>query len=823
MHKGECRKKRRGIDSILPLGASVRDIYFLTLILFSALLAGAAVVAKRNRKPIGSDVARLLVTTLLPILGNLVLLFSDTAAAAQAAYFLYLAGTNVMFLYLIRFTVNYCGYSGKYAGIHGALRVLTALDVLQIALNPVFGQAYHIVRIILPGDGSYFDLISGPGHVLHLILTGVYLVIVFTALLLRIYRTPFVYAEKYIIVLGAILFTTVWQFFSIFGHWQMDTSMIGYAICGLLIFFFSLYYKPAFLLWRMMRSIVSNLSNAILFFDMEGHCVYANQSALDFTGAAGESEVEEKLSVLQELFGFSNEDLGAEFERDVAIAAGRGDLLAGQVHGTAFRPHENCDCKHEHMREEGQQLFYHVEYHILTDRHGRKTGVFFSLQDRTEEERRSRRECYRASHDMMTGLYNRDGFCERVREILDHEQEAAGGKSELVAGKHLILVTNIRNFKMVNELFGKSDGDRVLREFVRMLQENAREDSILARLSGDRFGIFCRADGFDENRLEHGIHTVTHLLGDQSFPIITHVGIYEITQPELAITVMIDRATMAGSSIRGEYNQRIAYYDNNLRNSLLWEQKVVGELDQAIEGGQIVPYLQAQVNRDGVMEGAEVLVRWKHPEDGLISPGRFLPVLERNGQIAQVDRCIWEEACRILARWKKEGKENLYLSINISPKDFYFMDVYETITALVEKYGISPKNLRLEITETVMMDDMEKRLPLIERLREYGFLVEMDDFGSGYSSLNMLKDIPVDILKIDMVFLYKTKNPDKAMKILQLIIAMTEQLGIGSITEGVETKDQAWMLRDMGCHMFQGYYFSKPISLQDFEEKYLVA
>ncbi len=207
----------------------------------------------------------------------------------------------------------------------------------------------------------------------------------------------------------------------------------------------------------------------------------------------------------------------------------------------------------------------------------------------------------------------------------------------------------------------------------------------------------------------------------------------------------------------------------------------------------------------------------------MIPPGRFLPVLERNGQIAQVDRCIWEEACRILARWKQEGKESLYLSINISPKDFYFMDVYETITALVEKYGISPRNLRLEITETVMMDDMEKRLPLIERLREYGFLVEMDDFGSGYSSLNMLKDIPVDILKIDMVFLYKTKNPDKAMKILQLIIAMTEQLGIGSITEGVETKDQAWMLREMGCHMFQGYYFSKPISLQDFEKKYLAA
>lgn len=149
------------------------------------------------------------------------------------------------------------------------------------------------------------------------------------------------------------------------------------------------------------------------------------------------------------------------------------------------------------------------------------------------------------------------------------------------------------------------------------------------------------------------------------------------------------------------------------------------------------------------------------------------------------------------------------------------MDVYEKLTSLVERYGISPQNLRLEITETVMMDDMDRRLLLIEKLQKYGFLVEMDDFGSGYSSLNMLKDIPVDVLKIDMMFLYKTKNPEKARKILKTVIAMTEQLGIGSITEGVETREQAEMLHSMGCNMFQGYYFSRPISLDEFEGKYL--
>lgn len=805
-------------------GGIVKDLYLILLVLFSVALAGAAVFAGRSRKPIGKEVGRLLLTTLLPIAGNILLLIAHNGEVAQAAYFVFLLGTDIMFLYLIRFTVAYCNFWGRSFWVYRTMQVLTVLDGVQLALNPVFKHAYRIAESPLPDGDVYYHILSGQGHIAHLLLSAVYLAIVVTTLLARIHRTPKAYVERYVIVLVSIIMTTAWQVICIFAHGQLDTSMIGYAVCGLLIFYFSLCYKPAILLWYMMRAIVSNLNNGIMFFDLDGKCIYANESARRFADARDELQLEEKIPLLQKIFSLSREDLMQEFEKDIAIDAGwKKRAQEEEIHGEEIRHREegDCDCGEDDFHRD-DRLYYHVEYHILTDRHGARSGVFFSIQDRTAEERKSRWECYRASHDMMTGLYNRDGFCEKVREILTRTQKETGSIDE-VRGRYLILSTNIRNFKMVNELFGKESGDRILQEFVSMLKRYAREDSVLARLSGDRFAVFCRSEGFDQNSMEEGLHTVTHLLGDQSFPIITHVGIYEVTEPELAVTLMIDRATMAASSIRGEYNQRIAYYDNNLRSSLLWEQKVIGELEQAIRENQIVPYLQAQVNREGQMEGAEVLVRWQHPKKGLIPPGMFLPVLERNGQIALVDRCIWEKACQILARWKAEGRDNLYLSINISPKDFYFMDVYETITSLVEKYQISPKNLRLEITETVVMDDMEKRLPLIENLRKYGFLLEMDDFGSGYSSLNMLKDIPVDVLKIDMVFLYKTKNPEKARKILQMIIAMTEQLGIGSITEGVETQDQAGMLLGMGCHMFQGYYFSKPIPLDEFEEKYLVA
>lgn len=420
-------------------------------------------------------------------------------------------------------------------------------------------------------------------------------------------------------------------------------------------------------------------------------------------------------------------------------------------------------------------------------------------------------EHFRARHDSLTGAYNKEYFCDAARKLLNDNPRK----------DYFILLSDVRNFKMINELFGRQVGDKVLIQISQLLEQHVRPGAIYARYTDDRFAVIAEWEGFDEKLLADRIRNDTYLTGDLSYPVIIHTGIYKIVERDLPITAMVDRAQMALNNIKTEYNTRIAYYDEDLRENLIWEQMITGELDEALAEGQIRPYLQPQMNTDGKMEGAEVLVRWLHPTQGLLSPAKFLPVFEKNGMIAEVDSYIWEEACKILAKWKKEGRDQLYLSINISPKDFYYMDVYQVITDLVKKYDIDLHNLHLEITETVLLTEMEKRLALIQRLQSDGFKVEMDDFGSGYSSLNMLKDIPVDVLKIDMVFLRKTKYVEKAKQILRTIIEMSYRLGIDAITEGVETKEQVDMLTDMGCRMFQGYYFSKPIPLQEFEEKYL--
>ena len=271
------------------------------------------------------------------------------------------------------------------------------------------------------------------------------------------------------------------------------------------------------------------------------------------------------------------------------------------------------------------------------------------------------------------------------------------------------------------------------------------------------------------------------------------------------------------------YARSIAYYNDTILNNTILEKQLVGDFDQALKEKQFCMYLQPQMTSEGKMLGAEALVRWQHPKRGLIFPGDFIEVFEKTGLIYRLDRFIWELAVQKLARWQQEGHSDLYISVNISTKDFYYMNVYETITALVEKYRIIPSTLKLEITETAIMTGTAGELDMIEQFRKYGFQVEIDDFGSGYSSFNTLKDMDVDVLKIDMGFLRTSKpeNLEKSMSILNMIISLSKTLGLSVVTEGVETKDQVVKLTQMGCRIYQGYYFSKPIPVEEFEKRYM--
>lgn len=356
-----------------------------------------------------------------------------------------------------------------------------------------------------------------------------------------------------------------------------------------------------------------------------------------------------------------------------------------------------------------------------------------------------------------------------------------------------------------------------------LLKKLCVKDIIYGRTGGDKFAVCIPKSKFNEQTFINAIRTMGRTFNNDLYHLHIYIGVYEITDINEDISIMCDKANLAIKTLYDNYDKSIAYYNDTIFNDTIIEKQLVGDFEKALDEKQFCMYLQPQMTSDGQILGAEALVRWQHPKRGLIFPGDFIEVFERTGLIYRLDKFVWELAVKKLAQWQKDGLNSLYISVNISTKDFYYMDVYKTITSLVEKYHIIPSTLKLEITETALMTGASGELDIIQQFRQYGFQVEIDDFGSGYSSLNTLKDIDVDVIKIDMGFLRTTK-PDrlkKSMSILNTIIALTKTLGLTVITEGVETKEQVAELTQMGCKVYQGYYFSKPIPIKQFEDTYL--
>ncbi len=752
----------------------MREVFAIIYIVLIVLLGLFGVISKKSSKAIGKAVSYLLFTFIVPIAGNLILVLSENELLSSIGSYTYFIGMDLMAFSLFDFTLSYCNIPWRHNKKIYFIYTLLTIDVLQYFFNPFFGHAFGMEAITV--DGSlYYRLVPYLGQTFHRI--AVYIAFI-TSLGIFIYKTirvPRIYAEKYYIILFTMVLAGIWQSYYIFSRTPIDRSMMGLAVCGMLIFYFSLFYRPFRLLDRMLANIASKMSEAIFFFDASKRCIWANSNGCKL--------LEVRFDNLEHV----NQRLFAMFD----------DLGIGQ---------DNWSSKQSVNSEKGTQYFT-LDKHIVTDAKNKKIGYFLSIQDNTEEILKHQQEIYEATHDKLTGLFTKEHLFNLIRNKVATNKDSS----------YSIALLDIKDFKMINDIFGNEVGDSVLKRVANWIRENATKEWIFGRLSGDAFGICYPTDSVRLDVVEQRLSKFVISNGSIDQHILMHVGIYNVTDPSIDISIMFDRAHLALTTIKNEYNIHIAIYDDNMRKQLLWDQKISTELEGAIENRQIVPYLQPIVNNKGTIIGAEALVRWLHPEEGFLPPFKFIPVFEKNGMIAQVDKYIWRSACEIISSWNGD-KANLFISVNISPKDFYFMDVYAEIKALVEEFKIDPSRLRIEITETVMMTEAESRMAILSKFRKSGFIVEMDDFGSGYSSLNQLKDMPLDVLKIDMKFLSKAEDNHRAETILRNVLRLSSDLGLFSLTEGVETEDQYKMLNEMGCNLFQGYYFAKPMAVADFEK-----
>ncbi len=439
--------------------------------------------------------------------------------------------------------------------------------------------------------------------------------------------------------------------------------------------------------------------------------------------------------------------------------------------------------------------------------------IHLTLTDIDKEIARERYLKQMSESDRLTGLLNGPAFAKAVEAML--KKDPAGDK----AGEYAIVFFDILHFKAINDTFGMAEGDRLLIYIADTIEHTAKEGDAVCRQGSDKFVLCTHTFGAE---LENLIEEILARITGYSLPIeITcNVGIYVTCGEKMLVDSMVDRAILAHSAIKGSYTVKYSYYTEELRNDMLGEQEIVGMMTGALADKHFVPYFQPQYDHStGILVGAEALVRWKHPERGLISPGIFIPIFEKNGFITKLDMYIFEEVCSFVRKCLDKGLEVVPVSSNFSRHDIFQVDFVESLEEIRARYDVDAKYLRLEITESAIVGSSQQVNAIVKKLHQYGYVVEMDDFGSGYSSLNVLKDIELDILKLDMLFLKEGTNinQNRGGTILSSVVRMAKWLNMPVIAEGVETVEQADFLSSIGCNYIQGYLYSKPLPEEEFE------
>ncbi len=418
---------------------------------------------------------------------------------------------------------------------------------------------------------------------------------------------------------------------------------------------------------------------------------------------------------------------------------------------------------------------------------------------------------YLSEYDVMTELYNKNKFFAVTREMLDNNGDR----------QYVFIRMDINRFSLINSYYGTKEGDRLLKFTASHLRSIAQQYSLITygRIEADEFAC-CMAYTDDKQIMDFlAVSKEQFKEYKINFNIVPVYGIYKITDNSMAVDTMYDNANLAAKKIKGNYIKNYCIYTDDMRENLATEQTIINEMGDALEQEQFVVYLQPKYSlKNNKPAGSEALVRWIHPQKGMISPGVFIPVFEGNGFIEKLDYYMWEHTCRIIRGWIDKGITPLPVSVNVSRVNLYNPLLVDTICELVDRYKIPHELFQLEITESAYTDNQSVIYDTIEKIHANGFIALMDDFGSGYSSLNILKDIDVDVIKIDMKFFEKTEDLGRSQSIVSSVVRMAKWLNITVIAEGVETYDQVEFLRTIGCEYVQGYYFARPMPVNEYEE-----
>lgn len=459
----------------------------------------------------------------------------------------------------------------------------------------------------------------------------------------------------------------------------------------------------------------------------------------------------------------------------------------------------------------GEERYYITEYKDFFISNS-NIGSYLRLQDKTKETLESRRKNYIATHDLLTGLFNRSGFFKKMQEALYQN----------TFKNPILICTNIKDFKLINTIYSEQVGDSVLQNQTEVMKRlPGHKKSIIGRIADDKFAILMEKQDFDKDIFEEVFNEVSCIIEKTLYNIQIVAGIYEIYDKKDTIQSIYDKAKISLDAIKDSDNQIFSFYNPSMMEKMLKEKDIVNDFEKSLNEKQFSIQLQPVIDNDGNVLGAESVVRWNNPKYENLTPSSFLDVLERTSLIYKLDVYVWELVAKKLHEWKEQGFSDRFISVNVSSKDKFFIDIIKTFSELIKKYDISPQNFKVEIRETAMLENPEKTIAIFSQLKKLGIKVYIDNFGTGFSSLNVLKDFIADGIKMDTSFLSESKVSGKNKIILQTMISMSSNLGMEFIAKGVESENQMLALSKMDCKLFQGFYFSKPLPVKTYEAKYL--
>lgn len=764
----------------------IKMLYLGALFIMIVMVLVAVGLIYKRKDTVSRSIVALFVVILFAIIVNSVFCMSDVEAVGIIAHSMFLASIDWVLLFMLRFVMRYTDYNRGYGKMILPFYVVAVAETIIMALNPILHHVFTLEARVNESFGTYFTPTNYTFYFyIHLAFSYILVIWIYVLLITKVMRTAKVYRTKYTSLIGCLSLVIVFDAIGLAMHPPIDISLLFYCIGCLAICFFSMFFVPKKMRDTILSTAVQVADMGVACFDFSGKCIYLNNRGRQMIRYFNKFQIGEDYQGLEEYFA-----------------------------GWLTRHWEEGDEEKVYLQKiKSEYRTYSYEFTIqrLSDEEEAFLGYFINCIDRTEEYERYDEEHYKATHDMLTGIYNEQYFEQKVVETLHKFPEVP----------YVMITSDIKDFKLVNDLFGTERGDEILKMHAVKFREYAGEHVVYGRLVEDRFGFCMPKERFETHAFVNVMDQIQQRFTNDFFKLQIKMGVYEIQDINEPIFVMIDKCNLAISKIKDVFSCNVATYDEGLFQEEMEKYGIINEFDAALAKGDFELHLQAQTTEDGKVLGAEALARWRYRDGEMMSPAKFVPVLEHAGLIYRLDAYMWEQAAMQLAKWKKMGREDLHISVNISAKDQYHIDIFDTFKKLVEEYDISPKNLKLEITESIFITEIDKHLELVKQLQAYGFDIEIDDFGSGYSSLNILKDISANVLKIDMGFIRETPSRRRSQEIVSSVVDLAKKLDMFVIVEGVETKEQLDALRAMKCDAYQGYYFAKPIPVEEFEAKYM--